>query len=967
MRLREILSRYPEDSLDQLARDKLDEVANIRLPRSVLEQEIASALSSFSYIADVLAASHPPTYAFLKLLMEAPGHTAYAAHYRDAVMERTDRITDWVSSGEGLPPKKHYGLYRAILLAAWEEENRVDTSEARMLEALRRQLGITMREHLLLEHHPEVRPVWDSPRAYEHARNYLLARGLVLSLDDRYVLPDEVRVQVRRYWNMELHDADYRRLLGHLTTQDLRGVLEDAGLPVSGSKEERMERIVEGLVAPSATLDSLHINQLKDLARKQGLPVALPKSELISELIGHFDGPEADEPSATTEADGHGHQEKPTEHRERSDDHRLREVLGHLSGNQLYEILAGLRLPRSGSKSERVERLMASESTEPEMLEHLRRRDLARLCRKLGLRVSGPKDELIDRLLITPPRDEEAETDEEALTHVPMPTQGESGEAETQEPAATTQESPAMSSEVPGLEHIRRDFPDFQHDEQLMLALLREARSLNERDIQRLAARHDLGWLLPKGHMAELLHKLAMTQRNPVRVRSTGSANIYEWIEAPGKGKGEVDRWAARDVIDALRQGVVPEQHLDLLMVGQDAARGHLQEQLDYIGTGRSAFKFIRGAYGSGKSFISAWLRERALAKGFAVATVRVSAELSLADLSNFYTGLMEGLRTPEKRGASSFADILESWLLAVQRKTEQIEGLSARVPSQREKLTGIVSQRIQNELAQLSAHDPGLPPAVAAVYQARIEGNEEKAIAARAWLAGDRSLSSQTLRQIGVRGHLEPEQVLPRLRALLEILAGTHLQGLVVLIDELELVRRRPHKQTRDQAYETLRALIDEVGENRLPRCLLISTGTDTFFDDQRYGLASYEALAHRINPPQSTAGHRSIRQPVIELEGLSESRLRKVAERTRSLHEAAYGWPAGSRVSDEDLETLVTQWTTFGGESIERLPRPFLRQLVHILDLCEENADLAASECFTEPEKDPAAYDAILGLVDD
>lgn len=54
MRVAELLTHYPDEDLDRLARDKVDEVTNLRLPREVLIQEIAGALSSVSYVAKVL-------------------------------------------------------------------------------------------------------------------------------------------------------------------------------------------------------------------------------------------------------------------------------------------------------------------------------------------------------------------------------------------------------------------------------------------------------------------------------------------------------------------------------------------------------------------------------------------------------------------------------------------------------------------------------------------------------------------------------------------------------------------------------------------------------------------------------------------------------------------------------------------------------------------------------------------------
>lgn len=60
MRLADILSHYSDEALDRLASDKVDEVANLRLPRAVLIDEVALALTSLSYVAGALAPTRPP-------------------------------------------------------------------------------------------------------------------------------------------------------------------------------------------------------------------------------------------------------------------------------------------------------------------------------------------------------------------------------------------------------------------------------------------------------------------------------------------------------------------------------------------------------------------------------------------------------------------------------------------------------------------------------------------------------------------------------------------------------------------------------------------------------------------------------------------------------------------------------------------------------------------------------------------
>ena len=163
--------------------------------------------------------------------------------------------------------------------------------------------------------------------------------------------------------------------------------------------------------------------------------------------------------------------------------------------------------------------------------------------------------------------------------------------------------------------------------------------------------------------------------------------------------------------------------------------------------------------------------------------------------------------------------------------------------------------------------------------------------------------------------------------------------KGLLLLVDELELIRKFPHARQREQALESLRLLIDEAGKNALPGCLIIFTGTDEFFEDERYGLRSYEALAERVMTPFTHQNFVSMRQPIISLESLDSERLTNVIFKIRDLYCIAYSCDAKQFAGDEAIQNLIAEWTLFGEESIERKPRPILREFIQMLDLCEEN----------------------------
>jgi hypothetical protein len=183
-------------------------------------------------------------------------------------------------------------------------------------------------------------------------------------------------------------------------------------------------------------------------------------------------------------------------------------------------------------------------------------------------------------------------------------------------------------------------------------------------------------------------------------------------------------------------------------------------------------------------------------------------------------------------------------------------------------------------------------------------------------------------------------------MRAILEIISGARLKGLLLLVDELELVRKFPHVRQREQAFETLRLLIDEAGRNALPGCLLLFTGTDEFFEDERYGLKSYEALAERVQTHYTHENFVSMRQPIISLESLDSERLASVIYKIRDLYGIAYSWDARQFADDASISELIQERTIFGNENIERKPRPILREFIQLLDLCEENKGVHLSQ---------------------
>lgn len=122
-----------------------------------------------------------------------------------------------------------------------------------------------------------------------------------------------------------------------------------------------------------------------------------------------------------------------------------------------------------------------------------------------------------------------------------------------------------------------------------------------------------------------------------------------------------------RSVMDALRRGAVPESGLDLLATGLGRFEQAVDEELDTVAAGGSVFKAVRGEYGSGKTFFTRWLGERAKRHTFAVAEVQVSeTETPLHKLETVYRRLTERLTTPSFP-PSALRPVADAWFYALE------------------------------------------------------------------------------------------------------------------------------------------------------------------------------------------------------------------------------------------------------------------------------------------------------------
>lgn len=393
------------------------------------------------------------------------------------------------------------------------------------------------------------------------------------------------------------------------------------------------------------------------------------------------------------------------------------------------------------------------------------------------------------------------------------------------------------------------------------------------------------------------------------------------------------------DIIDALRRGTVPQYGLDALAVGLKGFENAFDEELEKVARGSSQFKAIRGEYGSGKTFISRWLRERAHRLGFACAEVQISeTETPLNRLETVYRRLMERLTTADSP-SGAFRNIIEAWFFTLE---EDVISQGTVDPSDVEVLVAATDELMEKRLGQVVRTAPAFALTLRAYRHALVEGQEDIADGLLAWMAGQPNISSAVKRYAKIKGDIDHFGALSFLQGVLTILKDSGHPGLLLVLDEVETLQRM-RSDVRDKSLNALRQIMDEIDSGRFPGLYVVITGTPPFFDGPM-GVQRLPPLAQRLAVDFATdARFDNPRAVQIRLKGFDTDALVEVGCKVRNLYasgrdeERIY-----NRVDDAYVEDLAKAVTGSLGGKVGIAPRIFLKKLVgEVLDRVDQFED--------------------------
>lgn len=393
-----------------------------------------------------------------------------------------------------------------------------------------------------------------------------------------------------------------------------------------------------------------------------------------------------------------------------------------------------------------------------------------------------------------------------------------------------------------------------------------------------------------------------------------------------------LSRRRRQEIIGALRRGTVPQAGLDVLAVGLGHFEQAVDEELRAVAAGGAQFKAVRGDYGSGKTFYSRWLTERARAEGFASAEIQISeTETQLHKLETVYRRIADSMSTP------SFRDVIDGWFFVLDG---DVRDSGAQTPEEIETAT---AELLEKRLARVTAEAPAFAQVLRAYHRALVQGDRGLADQLLSWVAGQPHVAASARRAAGVRGDIDHYQALGFLQGLLTVLRDSDYQGLMLVLDEVETLQR-VRTDVREKSLNALRQLMDEVDAGRFPGLYLVMTGTPAFYDGPQ-GVQRLPPLAQRLQTDFGTDPRfDNPRATQIRLHSFGPESLLELGSRVRDIYADGSASPERVRALVDDAYVANLGRAVAGslGGRVGIAPRVYLKKLVaDVLDRVDQFAD--------------------------
>jgi hypothetical protein len=375
---------------------------------------------------------------------------------------------------------------------------------------------------------------------------------------------------------------------------------------------------------------------------------------------------------------------------------------------------------------------------------------------------------------------------------------------------------------------------------------------------------------------------------------------------------GELTTTDSEKVIESFRQGTEPIGYSELYSVGRERWLKSVKNDLDFVARGGSKVRFLSAPYGGGKTHFLTLLKARAISAGFLTSHVELqSREAPFDKFEVIFPKIMRNMTVPDNQ---TIERMLIDWARAFPYyNTHEIEAQLAHIAPSLD-----FRSALRTCLRHANTDSPD--------HSMRIQGIV-------AWLQGYRLMPE--LKGTGIRANITIANVTEVLGSFLRFTKTSGNSGLVLLLDEHDAITSLTQSQRRSDANQNIRKLLDNADEHT--NLYVLFATTPKFLTDPDRGAQSFPALWDRIkHMMKEELQPASSRATLMVLEAISQADLEDLAQRIVKTHAIAYDWDPWDYFDQMLLRKYVVVFLQHGDA---RKVRSFIRHLVYILDVLEEN----------------------------
>lgn len=415
----------------------------------------------------------------------------------------------------------------------------------------------------------------------------------------------------------------------------------------------------------------------------------------------------------------------------------------------------------------------------------------------------------------------------------------------------------------------------------------------------------------------------------------------------------QVPKRISNVIINALKGGVVPRVGLEYITVGRTREIEAILRDIDIIEDGGATFRFIVGKYGSGKSFLLQTIRNYAAEKGFVVADADLSPERRFAGTKGqglaTYKELIKNMSTKSKPDGGALPLILEKWISSIQVSVREEYGEKSDAD-----FSAQVEKRIYTVTNSLEGMVNGFEfaKAVVAYFRAHNEGDEKTKSNVLRWFRGEYPSKTEAKKDLDINFIVTDETWYDFLKIFAAFMVSAGYKGIIVIIDELVNIFKIPHSITRQNNYEKILTMYNDVLQGKAKNIGFLMGGTPQCVEDRYRGLFSYEALRSRLSEGHfSTEDLRDTSAPIIRLSMLTQEEMYVLLEKLMNMHAGLYDYKPSLNHGDL-IYFLNAEYNRVGADT-HITPREIIRDFIELVNIISQNpekniADILGSNSF-------------------